>query len=410
MAGKAQIHWPPDAELLAWRRGGLSEDKIAARVGCSRSAVQHRLRKLERNHGPDPVGVIRHEDGTASVTTSPSDQPPAPWKPEELLEAHGLDPEEWRIVRVRGNRWGEPDEPKHQLRVDVVPRELLIEVPDPTAWKPPPQPRKRKKRAGEPRHVFICGDHHCPSHDKVLHQLFCERLAEAEPDEGVILGDLLDLPTVSQHRRKKGVTPPTVNECLRAAFGVLMDYRSASPNTRWTLLPGNHDDRLDNYQIDYAPSTYEVTAADDDVPALSLRRLLHLDELGIELIDGNYNRAKYLLGRKLSLRHGYLAGKNAADKMLAKISRSVVQGHTHRLRLVYATAHDEQEDHPTSTRIGAEAGTMAEIAAGLEYADEPDWQQGYLEAHLWADDDFSLEPAVYVPGRLLAPGGRRYSA
>ena len=54
---------------------------------------------------------------------------------------------------------------------------------------------------------------------------------------------------------------------------------------------------------------------------------------------------------------------------------------------------------------------MAEIKDGLYYDDEPDWNQGFLMAWLWPDnDDFTLAPAPYIPGRLLAPSGKRYVA
>jgi predicted phosphodiesterase len=420
-----KIPLPEKKELLRQAKGCVSSAELGRRLGLQPGTLRKRLRDEgwtsevdaviaeAKRHRPTPAldeaGLHENADGSTAIVSDPRNQPPAPWKPDELLRAHGLDVAEWEIVRTRSNRWGDPAEPMHQLRVDAIPRRELIVIPDPSDWTPPPKPTRRALGQDEPRKAVVCGDHHCPSHEKGLHTAFLQWLADERPDEGVILGDIVDLPTVSRHRRSKGVEPATVNDCLAAAFGVLMDYRHASPNTVWTLLPGNHDDRLDHYQIDQAPAAYEIRAAQDDVPALSLRRLLHLDDLGIDLVDGDFNRAKYLLGRKLSLRHGYLAGKGAADKMLAKLSRSVVQGHTHRLRLIYKTEHDEQdEEDPTITRLGAEAGCMAEIAAGLDYADEPDWQQGFLVAHLWADHDFTLEPAVYVPGRLLAPGGRRY--
>lgn len=398
-----------EAGLELLRSGRCKTVSEAARnAGCRRPTLNEYW-KAER-------------DGTTVrnfTVKNPASEPDAPWKPEELLKAHGLDPEEWAIARVRGNRWGDPEEPNHQLRVDAVPKAQVIEPVDPREWSPPPKPKRRRLKKDEPRKVVICGDHHCPHHDPTLHKLFLRFLEDEQPDEGVLLGDLLDFSSISKHRRGKTAPAPHPNECLRAALHVLRDYRHASPNTFWTLLPGNHDDRLDHQQIDNTPDLYEVAPGggetlegeDDDTPAKSLRRLLYLDELGIDLISEDFNRAKYLLGRKITLRHGYLSGKNASTNMLNKITRSTVQGHTHRLRLIYKTEHDEHDpDEPTSTRVGAEAGCMAEIKDSLGYGDEEDWQQGALLAHLWPDDDFTLAPVPYVPGRLLAPSGKRYVA
>lgn len=390
-------------ELL--RSGRCSSVTQAARnSGCARSTLQEYW-KNER-------------DGVVKPTEIVVDNPPSSWTPDKLLREHGLDPDEWIIVRIRVNRWDDPDDPKHQLRFDVVPRKLLIQAPDPSEWKPPRKPKKRRESAA-PRKVVICGDHHAPHFDKTLHALFLQWLEDEQPDEGVLLGDLLDFSAISRHRRGKNHAPADVNECLRSALQILLDYRHASPDTFWTLLPGNHDDRLEHLQIDNAPGLYEVAPGggmsidgeEDETSALSLRRLLYLDELGIDLIAEDFNRAKYLLGRKITLRHGYMSSKNASASMLSKVTRSTVQGHTHRLRLVYKTEHDEHDEaQPTVTRVGAEAACMAEIKDSLGYGDEEDWQQGFLVAHLWPDDDFTLAPVPYVPGRLLAPNGRRYRA
>ena len=51
---------------------------------------------------------------------------------------------------------------------------------------------------------------------------------------------------------------------------------------------------------------------------------------------------------------------------------------------------------------------MCQIHQGLGYADSPDWNQGFIVAHVWDDGDFVTSPAPYVPGRLLTPDGRRY--
>jgi hypothetical protein len=48
-----------------------------------------------------------------------------------------------------------------------------------------------------------------------------------------------------------------------------MDYRHASPNTRWTMKRGNHDQRLYNAMVDNVRALHKVQAADDDIPALS---------------------------------------------------------------------------------------------------------------------------------------------
>lgn len=361
---------------------------------------------------PEPGGIVQAAGKPTEITSPPTD---CPWTQEGLLKHFGFSVDEWKVTDAKLNKWGDTEDPRWQLKLTVVPVGGIIKFPDPNEWTPPPKPKKRKQ--GGVRKVVICGDHHCPYVDWTLHGLFLEFLADEQPDEGVILGDLLDLSGISRHRRGKKKAPAEINEELRCALKVLQDYRHASPDTHWTLLPGNHDDRIDHLQIDNAHGIYGVAPGGgvtlegekDEAPALAVRRLLYLDELGIDYIFEDWNRAKHLLGRKLTLRHGYLSGKNASDNMLKKITRSTIQGHTHRMRFIYKTEHDEHdEDQPTATRLAAEAGCMAEIKDSLGYGDEEDWQQGFLLAHLWEDGDFTLAPVPYVPGRLLAPSGKRY--
>lgn len=418
------------ARLLADDEARPSRAKLARRLGMVESTLSKALHRAGMVEAVDAIlrppptpavavddpGVHHHADGSATIASDFANQPPAPWKPDTLLRAHGLDPAEWEIVRVRGNRWGDPSEPMHQLRVDVVPRRLLIIAPDPSDWKPPPKPRRRRRKAAEPRSVVVCGDHHAPHHDKVLHRLFCEWLADERPDEGVINGDLLDFHTISRHRERDGFAQP-VNECLRAGLQVLLDYRAASPDTRWTIKRGNHDQRLYDQIVDNVRGLHRLAPGgglslageDDEIPALSLRRLLYLDQLGIELIDEDWDVAKVRLSRKLSARHGPSAAKNATAKLLDKFSVSVIQSHTHRLSIELRTEHTDADDEPTITRLAAEAGCMCEVRGGLGYADSPNWNQGALAVTIWPDDDFHVSPLVYVPGRLLAHG-RRYVA
>lgn len=389
-----------DRAVALLQSGEASTVSEAARkANAPRTSVQSRWASVQSGSysNEEAAGVARHEDGTATVTGEPG----VATSPEELLAKFGLDAEEWKIVRVRVNQWGSPPQP--QLRVDVVPLDLLIAPTDPDDWKGLPKPKKSTKAD---QSVVICGDHHCPHHDEKLHQLFCSFLADEKPDLLVLLGDLADYSTVSRHRETEGFRQSVV-ECNRAVFNVLRDYREASPDTRVVVLPGNHDARVEYYILDKAPGLRDIGPAfEEQVSAYSLRRLWRLDELGVELIadyDSDWERAKLPITKALTARHGYMTSKNAGDTMLTKHSNSQVQGHSHRLQFTYRTKHD-----PLDVRVAIQAGTMAQIRDGLGYASEPDWQQGFVYGHTWGHKDFALAPAVFVKGRLLLPDGRRY--
>lgn len=384
----------------------LSQRSVAEKVGLAESSLRYKLARRAQQRAQASAeqapGVRRNDDGSATIVANKTAES---WTPESLLEAHGLEPDEWEIIRVRGNRWGDPDDPNHQLRIDVVPRESLV-LPaalEPVEFGSLVKPAPDGGVDFGSKTIVVVGDQHCPLHDRTLHKLFVQFLLDEQPAEGVLLGDILDFTEISRHRTRPGFTQ-TVNDTIQSAFEVLRDYRLASPDTRWRLLRGNHDDRLEHAILDNNEKLYGITAADEEIPALSLKRLLHLDELGIELVDEDWDRAKTPVTTSLSARHGYMTSEGTGRQMLNKHSNSQIQGHSHRMRFSYRTQHD-----PIDVRVAIEAGTMAQIHEGLGYADEPDWQQGFVYGTAWDDGDFALAPAIYVDGRLLLPDGRRYT-
>lgn len=424
MAGKPKYNWPSKQEMLALLQKHGTQYKVADVLGVPRPTLQHQIRNMglqpsdwkeTQNLGAKPSldrpGVVSHDDGTATVISE--EDLPKTWTPEQILKEARVKPEEHVIQRVRINRWGSEDDPKYQVRVDVVPKKALIHVPDPGAWKAP-KPRKNAKRKAGREVGIVCGDHHAPHHDKTMHQLFLEVLADVKPDFIEINGDLLDFSTISRHRESvSGNYNESINECLQAGFEILADYRAAAPNARIRLKRGNHDERLHYAVIDQIPGLKGIKAADEEVPALSLRSLLHLDRLHIEYVDEEWSLAKTRITPKLTVRHGTSTAKNAPEEMLSKLAHSSIQGHTHRLSWRARTEWDDaSEDEPFTVRGAFEHGTMATLQGGLGYVPggEPQWQNGFLMVHTWPDGRFTVAPAVYVPGCLLMPDGDRYEA
>lgn len=376
------------------------------------------LRRYRQERGLNTEGDYLANDGEVSFEIDKS-PPVGGWTPEALLEAHGLDPAEWWVanVRVVGNQWGDPEAPSEQVKLAVTAKPIRasarIKLPELAGWKPLPKPKARK--AASVKTAVVCGDQHAPHHDKTLHALFCRYLADEQPDLIEINGDLLDFADISRHRQMPKSGPSgeyqytnTVNECLQAGFNILYDYRKAAPNAQIRMQFGNHTQRLYFALVDNLKGLYDITAAEDDVPALSLRRLLRLDELHVELVEKDWEQAKTRVNRRLTVLHGHSTSKNPGQKMLNDLTGSTLQGHSHRISLNYRTAHDL--DDGAETRLAGECGCMCEIEGGLDYARDPDWQAGFMIVKHWSDDDFTVAPAIYLPGRLLIPDGRRYDA
>jgi hypothetical protein len=233
-------------------------------------------------------------------------------------------------------------------------------------------------------------------------------LEENKPEEGILIGDTVDFPDISRHRLDPE-NNATVQECINSGYKVLRDYVKASPETRWTKLAGNHDERIRNTMIDMAEKMYNVKQAeleeDPNAPSvLSIRHLLRLDELGIEYIEpnGEYAQCQVNISPYLAARHGWLAAKgsgSSALKTLEHLGYSIVVGHTHRQGHVHKTTHDINGDPTTLTAI--ETGCMCRVEGGLGYAVAPDWQNGFATATVYEDGKFKMDLATYVSNTLM---------
>lgn len=415
MAGKQSHEYPPH-EVLAEKVARHGCPAVAREYGLPHSTLRSYLLK----HGlPTTKEAGQVSPAGRTITLNADQLPESEWTPERLLAAHGLKADEWRVIRCRANRWGDEDDLKIQLRVDVEPVEPPFKFPDPSDFKPLPKVRKRKKQ--RVRTAVVLSDFHAPHHDRTLFRLTCEYLAEEKPDQIIVNGDLMDAAVVGRHRViPGGGYDNPLQENINAAYSILRQIREVCPpedGTEVVLIRGNHDERIEHALIDNIVSLYRLKAAEDDVPALSLRKLLRLDELRVDYIDQPWERAKVaVLGNyRLASRHGYTTSKsNPGAKMIAELSGSTIQGHSHRLSGYFHTSH-HPEDGP-ETRAAWEAGCMCEIEDGLGYTNEPQWNQGFLVCRSWPEsnpgpkDDFTVAPAIYLPGRLLLPDGRRYAS
>jgi hypothetical protein len=319
-------------------------------------------------------------------------------KGRDLLDAAGLDPADWQIKKIEAKA-AEGSDADPVVRVTAVPIQALDLSAVPAAPLPKPSPPHVADRS-----LAFCGDHHAPHQDPELHAAFCSFLSDERPPFLGVLGDVGDYASVSRHRAAEGFRQD-VATCNQNAYDILHAYREASPDTQIVLMPGNHDARIEFYVQDVAEKLLGVGPAyQEDEPMYDLRRLWRLDELGVELVPGTWETAKYKVTPSLTMRHGYMVAKSNGEGMLNKHGRSGVQGHDHKLKASFKTKHD-----PLDVRVAWSAGCMCIVdEAGLGYAPEPDWQQGCLVGHAWEDGDFALAPAPYVSDKLLLPDGRRY--
>lgn len=396
------------AEVLTNVAEGASVAGESRRLGVSRSTLREAIARFERESTErQPAGVEAEEDGALVVTSEPLTVAGVELTEDGLMRQYGLDPDEHEIVRKRLNFWGSDADPHFQLRLDVIPRNLLILPELDREWLPAPEPVAASDGG---KRVVIVTDYHAPHYDRGLHQVSLQFMRDYGPQLILNLGDLADNASISRHRERLGQVQH-VNDCIVHGGTILRDTREAAPNAEMVLLPGNHDDRLQHTIIDNNRALLGIRGFNDEYDALDWRRLWDLDPIHVKMLTDDWDRAKYSVSKHLVAIHGKRTTKTAGEDELTKRVRSIVQGHSHRIRFTYRTQHDDPDTRGgTRTRVAVECGTMAQIEHSLYYGDEENWQQGFVYGTIWPDGKFALAPALYVNNTLLLADGTRYDA
>lgn len=393
------------------------------------------IRRFRQRHSLSIPGqdkaFTRVNGDSAEALTKPKERsrhmtsPPVLDDPDTMLRDRGLDPEDWEITSLGVNEWDGPQKDGtvvtyYQAKFTCRRRKPQCELLPPRTDGPK---RKRVQRApvkDDAELIVVVGDHQAPFHDPKLHELFCEWLEVNQPHRGVHLGDLMDFPDISRHPDDPD-NVAAANECLQSGYDLMADIVEASPTTEWSLMPGNHDERLRRYVIDKAPRIHGLKRADSPESfgqvVHDVSYLLRLDELGVEYVDprGPYDLAQVELSKNLAVRHGWIVrqkGGESAYKSLEKTGYSILVGHTHRQAIVQ---HSVPEISGRMRQLlAAEIGCMCRVddVRGADdrmfpsYTPMADWQQGWCTVNVWDDQKFHIELATYVNDVVMWSGQR----
>lgn len=325
---------------------------------------------------------------------------------QKLAEENGVDLAEWTIRDVKISKWGQPGEESRQVTLFLRPRIWIDDLRPAPAPMRPLKFAKRKPPKGEAQMIVVHGDDHAPYHDEALHEAFCRMIGDLQPHVVIHHGDLLDLPTISRHRDDPSHAA-TPNECIDAGAQLLYDRRSMVPDSRFVLIRGNHDDRIRTELLARAERMYGIRRAalngeEPSEPVVSLRELLRLDEMGIELAgddhDGEYFHDGVTFGETLEFRHGFLTGKKAAADTVERLGRNVFFGHTHHKRDHFVTRRLYGQEQ---TLVGVEVGPMCHTdRRGASYAATTDWHAGCVVVFLYPDGHVDHSHARWTDGAL----------
>ncbi len=186
------------------------------------------------------------------------------------------------------------------------------------------QREKKNRMSADGRILVVLSDVHVPENDKRVWACIMSLLRDIKPGEVILLGDFLEMGSVSMHG---GAEEARLAEDFAAGKEALKALREAvGDGCRITYLEGNHESRLSRYLAAKAPSLIE---------SLSCEVGMGLKDLDVEWVP----EGKQPVSRgDLDLTHGHQDLRERPSKFhsgkMAEVygrpGRTILYGHTHK--------------------------------------------------------------------------------
>jgi hypothetical protein len=417
----------PRSSLQDWIAEWAAQDpELGKRLGAARASQQATRPQTAQKAGY----TIKGDEATVTGEAVPVADLPAMLgtrnAEQYLRDRWGFPEDTWECVSATGNEWMGPVAGggaqllaqvkgtfRKRLNVAALFPEAVVHVPALV------KPKRIRRPSGAPRLIIAEYDHQAPYFDPALDAAATAMHADLQPDVQFFGGDLMDFPTISRHPDHPAAMA-SVRECLSAGHHILRRRREAAPHAEAVKIKGNHDWRPEGELLLRAERMAGIAPVGETVPALSLRRLMHLDALGVKLVEHplgwEHAEVELVPGvAGLVARHGWLTGANTAGRSLAKRGRSLLVGHTHTREHVF-----QWDPSAGLERQAAVAGTMSRVrgeafserqllAVDLDttvdflfphFAVLDNWTQGLVTVTVWPSGSFLIEHARWENGAL----------
>jgi predicted phosphodiesterase len=235
------------------------------------------------------------------------------------------------------------------------------------------------------RRLFI-PDCHFPTVDYAAYGAMLAAAQDFKPHEIVILGDFFDMYPVSQYAKNPERMVVALEEDLVSGIDALRKmFLILRPQKIWFLL-GNHEHRLSRYLQESAPIVKALFP--------SFHELFELPK-NCEVIP----YGKFLEFEDLCVCHGIVCGNYCAYKMLAKLRKNVLFGHTHKLQMACQTTMD-------GVIRAYSCGWLGEMDS-IDYSNFPEYQHGFATGHFSKSGKWDVQLHA-IQGDQLVANGRHY--
>lgn len=231
------------------------------------------------------------------------------------------------------------------------------------------------------RSIVVTSDWHIPFQDNDALALFLDFLAEYQPDELVLNGNINDCTSFSSHPRIRALADTLRDGRVEREqwFHIADLLRTVLPDARIVYIGSQcHEGWIDQW-VQASPILVEDMN-------YSIPGWFRLEDYSIEYIPEVYD----VLGNKqLLVTHGTIArGKSGASAMasIEMEGTSTIVGHTHRLAQVYKTTSRDEV-------VGIESGCLCSRRPWYHLKGKRmmmDWQQGFVLLNI-KDNSFSTQ-------------------
>ena len=420
----------------------ISGGEVSRKWNIAKSAVNKYRSRLKRGI-PLPTSavgtvaaaataddVLRNSDDTIVSATRMADKAwgAAEWR--EFIRAHGQDPD---TVTFQYGVTSNPVSGYWNKLFNVRPNGVAGSVSAPS-WPvvvPGPtfvvRPVTRTPRASKWQTAVLVADPQIgyrflddgtmePFHDEGAIDVALQIIGAENPDQTVVMGDILDLASQGKFAQESGFARSTQPAIDRTTL-LGAQLRSATTG-KIVYIEGNHDKRMQNFVEANALAAFGLRKGGmpESWPVMSLPNLLRLDEHDIVYKDA-YPAAHWWVNDKLRCEHGTKAnssGSTAAQYMNETPHISRAHGHTHRLEVQSKTTYDRLGKIRSMAinpgclcRVdGAVPSVNGAIGAdGRSAQVVENWQQGVVVVRFREGDEFFVDGLIQIDeGRTVYQG------
>lgn len=251
------------------------------------------------------------------------------------------------------------------------------------------QAKKKPGPTSDLHRVLFVPDCHHPNADETAWKVLLSACSYLKPHTLCILGDFVDMESVSMHE------PDEVRHANLAVEAALARCRLGELEAacgrgleRKIYIEGNHEQRLQRYLARQAPALWDMVTAQD---------LLHLDD-SWEWVP--YRKSTRI--GKLHVTHDTgRAGMNAHRDSAKAFHASAIIGHTHRMAYDVTGTFDGQ---PYLAAMFGWLGAADRAASYTHEANSANWVHGFGVGHMEANGVVHVQPVPIVSGKCVVSG------